>query len=75
MGPEGASEQQATADVDLTGDGIETVSLSTRGSKRRREVQASNSVIDLSEEVEASSTRGAKRRHVEMLEDVIVIED
>ena len=74
-GPEGAAEQQATTGVDLTGDGIEAVSLPTRGTKRRREVHASDSVIDLSEEVEASSTRGGKRRHVEMLGDVIVIED
>ncbi|KAF8265290.1 hypothetical protein EI94DRAFT_1736219 [Lactarius quietus] len=73
-GPEGAAEQQAT-DVDLTGDGVEAVSLPTRGTKRRKEVYASDSVIDLSEEAEASSTRGGKRRHVEMLGDVIVIED
>ncbi|KAH9162100.1 ubiquitin-conjugating enzyme/RWD-like protein [Lactarius sanguifluus] len=68
-------EEQATTDVDLTGDGIEAVSRPTRGTKRRKEVHASDSVIDLSEEVEASSTRGGKRRHVEMLGDVIVIED
>ncbi|KAH9061153.1 ubiquitin-conjugating enzyme/RWD-like protein [Lactarius vividus] len=68
-------EEQATTGVDLTGDGIEAVSLPTRGTKRRKEVLASDSVIDLSEEVEASSTRGGKRRHVEMLGDVIVIED
>jgi len=74
-GPEGAAEREATADVDLTGDGIEAVSLPTRGTKRRKEVHASDSVIDLSEEVEASSTRGGKRRQVEMLGDVIVIED
>ncbi|KAI9457598.1 ubiquitin-conjugating enzyme/RWD-like protein [Lactarius psammicola] len=74
-GPEGAAEQQATTGVDLTSDGIEAVSLPTRGTKRRKEVHASDSVIDLSEEVEASSTRSGKRRHVEMLEDVIVIED
>jgi hypothetical protein len=76
VGPEGAAEREATADVDLTGDGIEAVSLPTRGTKRRKEVLASDSVIDLSEEVEAtSSTRGGKRRRVEMLGDVIVIED
>lgn len=72
--PEGAAERQAT-EVDLTGDGVEAVSLPTRGTKRRKEVYASDSVIDLSEEAEASSTRGGKRRHVEMLGDVIVIED
>ncbi|KAN0131716.1 Ubiquitin-conjugating enzyme/RWD-like protein [Lactarius tabidus] len=72
--PDGAAEQQAT-EVDLTGDGIEAMSLPTRGTKRRKEVYASDSVIDLSEEAEASSTRGGKRRHVEMLGDVIVIED
>jgi hypothetical protein len=73
-GPEETAEQQVT-DVDLTGDGAEAVSLPTRGTKRRKEVYASDSVIDLSEEAEASSTRGGKRRHVEMLGDVIVIED
>ena len=72
MGPEGAAEREATADIDLTG---EALTPPTRGTKRRKEVQTSDSVIDLSEEVEASSTRSAKRRHVETLGDVIVIED
>lgn len=74
-GPEGATAEQRATDVDLTGDGVEAVSLPTRGTKRRKEVYASDSVIDLSEEAETSSTRGGKRRHVETLGDVIVIED
>lgn len=66
-----------TADIDLTSEGVEATSLPTRVSKRRREVHTTDSVIDLSEEavVESGSTRGAKRRNVETLGDVIVIED
>ncbi|KAI0251064.1 ubiquitin-conjugating enzyme/RWD-like protein [Lactifluus subvellereus] len=66
-----------TAGIDLTSEGMEATSLPTRASKRRRDVHMTDSVIDLSEEavVESGSSRGAKRRHVETLGDVIVIED
>jgi hypothetical protein len=64
-----------TTDIDLTNEGAEATSHSTRGSKRRKDVHLTDAVIDLSEEVESSSPRGGKRRRVEELGDVIVIED
>jgi len=74
-----ASEPEI-AGIDLTNEGLEPMSLPApaRGTKRRRDVQTTDSVIDLSEEVVAesdSSSQGAKRRHVETLGDVIIIED
>lgn len=64
-----------TMDIDLTGEGIEVTSHPTRGSKKRKDVPSTDGVIDLSEEVGASSTRSEKRRRAERLGDVIVIED
>lgn len=76
---DGGSEPEV-AGIDLTNEGLEPMSLPApaRGTKRRRDVQTTDSVIDLSEEVVAesdSSSQGAKRRHVETLGDVIIIED
>jgi hypothetical protein len=64
-----------TADIDLTSGGVEATSHSTRGSKRHKEVHSTDGVIDLSEEVESGSTRSGKRRRMEQLGDVIVIDD
>lgn len=64
-----------TADIDLTSEGVETASHSTRGSKRHKDVHSTDDVIDLSDEVGSSSTRSGKRRRMEQLGDVIVIDD
>ncbi|KAF8504375.1 ubiquitin-conjugating enzyme/RWD-like protein [Russula emetica] len=61
-----------TTGINLTSEGIETT---TRGSKRQKDVSSTDSVIDLSEEVESSSTRRGKRRRMEQQGDVIVIDD
>lgn len=53
----------------------EGVDATTRGSKRLKDVSSTDGVIDLSEEVESSSTRRGKRRRVEQQGDVIVIDD
>ncbi len=53
----------------------EGVGATTRGSKRQKDVSSADGVIDLSEEVELSSTRRGKRRRVEQQGDVIVIDD
>ena len=54
----------------------EGVDATTRGSKRLKDVSSTDDgVIDLSEEVESSSTRRGKRRRVEQQGDVIVIDD
>ena len=64
-----------TTGIDLTNEGVEAGSYSTRGSKRRKDIHSTDGVIDLSEGVESSSTRSGKRRRVEKLGDVIVIDD
>ena len=64
-----------TGDIDLTSEGAEATSHSTRGSKRHNDVHSTDDVIDLSEEVESSSKRSGKRRRMEQLGDVIVIDD
>ncbi|KAH9992008.1 ubiquitin-conjugating enzyme/RWD-like protein, partial [Russula compacta] len=69
-----ATEPQ-TMGIDLTSEGVGATSRSTRGPKRRNDAQSTRGVIDLSEEVESNSTRSGKRRRVEQLGDVIVIED
>lgn len=69
-----ATEPQ-TMGIDLTSEGVGATSRPTRGPKRRSDVQSTGGVIDLSEEVESNSTRSGKRRRVEQLGDVIVIED
>jgi len=71
-----ATPEPQTAGIDLTNEVVEATSHSTRASKRRIDVHSTDAIIDLSEEVESSSTRGGKRRRVENLAgDVIVIED
>lgn len=72
----GSTPEPQTAGIDLTNEGVEATSHSTRASKRRIDVNSTDAIIDLSEEVEPSSTRGGKRRRVEnLVGDVIVIED
>jgi hypothetical protein len=61
-----------TTGVNLTSEGVEAA---TRGSKRQKDASSTDDVIDLSEEVELSSTRRGKRRRVEQQGDVIVIDD
>jgi Ubiquitin-conjugating enzyme len=61
-----------TTGINSTGEGVE---VTTRGSKRQKDVSSTDGVIDLSEEVELSSTRRGKRRRVEQQGDVIVIDD
>jgi hypothetical protein len=61
-----------TTEINLTSEGVEAT---TRGSKRQKDVSSTDGVIDLSEEVELSSTRRGKRRRVEQQGDVIVIDD
>jgi hypothetical protein len=61
-----------TTGINSTSEGVEAT---TRGSKRQRDVTSTDGVIDLSEEVESSSTRRGKRRRVEQQGDVIVIDD
>ena len=61
-----------TTGIILTSEGVEAT---TRGSKRQKDVSSTDGVIDLSEEVESSSTRRGKRRRVEQQGDVIVIDD
>ena len=75
VGADGTPEPQ-TVGIDLTNEGVEATSRSTRASKRRADAHSTDAIIDLSEEVEPSSTRGGKRRRVEnLVGDVIVIED
>ena len=69
----GTPEPQ-TMGIDLTNEGAEATSHPTRGLKRRKDVHLTDAVIDLSEEVESSSSRGRKQRRID-LGDVIVIED
>lgn len=69
-----ATEPETTG-IDLTSEGVEATSHSTRGSKRQKDVHSTDGFIDLSEEVESNSTRSGKRRRVEKLGDVIVIDD
>ena len=69
-----AAEPETTG-IDLTSEGVEATSYSTRGSKRQKDVHSTDGFIDLSEEVESNSTRSGKRRRVEKLGDVIVIDD
>jgi len=71
---DGTPEPQ-TMGIDLTNEGTEDTSHPTRGSKRRKGVYSTDAVIDLSDEVESSSPPSGKRRRVEELGDVIVIED
>lgn len=61
-----------TTGTNLTSEGVEAA---TRGSKRQKDLSLTDTVIDLSEEVELSSTRRGKRRRVEQQGDVIVIDD
>jgi hypothetical protein len=61
-----------TTGINLTSEGVEAT---TRGSKRQKDLSSTDGVIDLSEEVESSSTRRGKRRRVEQKGDVIVIDD
>jgi len=61
-----------TTEINLTSEGVEAT---MRGSKRQKDVSSTDGVIDLSEEVELSSTRRGKRRRVEQQGDVIVIDD
>ena len=61
-----------TTGIDLTNEGVEAT---MRGSKRQKDPGSTDGIIDLSEEVELSSTRRGKRRRVEQLGDVIVIDD
>ncbi|KAI0281849.1 ubiquitin-conjugating enzyme/RWD-like protein [Russula aff. rugulosa BPL654] len=61
-----------TTGINSTTEGVEAT---TRGSKRQKDVSSTDGVIDLSEEVESSSTRRGKRRRVEQQGDVIVIDD
>jgi hypothetical protein len=69
-----AAEPETTG-IDLTSEGVEATSYPTRGSKRQKDVHSTDGFIDLSEEVESNSTRSGKRRRVEQLGDVIVIDD
>lgn len=61
-----------TTGINLASEGVEAT---TRGSKRQKDLSSTDGVIDLSEEVESSSTRRGKRRRVEQQGDVIVIDD
>ena len=61
-----------TTGINSSNEGVEAT---TRGSKRQKDVSSTDDVIDLSEEVESSSTRRGKRRRVEQQGDVIVIDD
>jgi hypothetical protein len=69
-----ATEPETTG-IDLTSEGVEATSYSTRGSKRQKDAHSTDGFIDLSEDVESNSTRSGKRRRVEQLGDVIVIDD
>lgn len=60
-----------TTVINSTSEGVDA----TRGSKRQKDASSTDGVIDLSEEVESSSTRRGKRRRVEQQGDVIVIDD
>lgn len=64
--------ESRTTGINSTSEGVGAI---TRGSKRQKDVSLTDGVIDLSEEVESSSTRRGKRRRVEQQGDVIVIDD